>query len=278
MKITGCIIGSIGLVLAFGAGGGRASLAGLALAAAGGLLIFISWHAGATANEKSNAGGFASAVFFAMLGIASLFAVLIGLLTGKYALAACGAAAGAFSLYSIAGADKAQVDQFTVDMGAELGFTQIREDSDYDAQGTVEGVLSAFHVFECTMRQGRLMPRKKVFCLMAACSTPNTRGLRFYAWQGGALAADIKSVTAPKAVPPPLWEDCDLRCGPAGGDLSFLTGLREAKRSVFLPENGFRSLALEDGLLKAYFTRDGKADKDQVLELLTGLARAARGI
>jgi len=144
MKLLGCLTGFVGLVSAFAAGGCRASLFGLALAA-------------------------------------------------------CGAAAGAFSLYSITRADKAQVDQFTVDMGAELGLTQIQEDSGYDAQGQVEGVPTAFRVFERIMREGRSGPRRKVFRLMAACTSPNTRGLRLYAWQGGALTAEVSSVTAAKA-------------------------------------------------------------------------------
>ncbi|HNW45234.1 MAG TPA: hypothetical protein PKI19_12065 [Elusimicrobiales bacterium] len=280
LKTAGFILLSLGLVAAFSAPPGlnAQARAGLWAAGAGAALLALARLFAGAETDRKNAPKFAAAIGYALLGIASLFAALFGLLEGRLVLAAAGAAAGLFALVSIFRAGRSQVTQLSLDIGRELNFGTIKEDSDYDVHGAFNGVQMAFSVIDSSVSTipGRRWPRKPVFDLTVACAAENRRGLRLYAVKGGPLDGEAACLALSRAEAPPPWTDCTVRCEPSGADLSGLWRLRGANApAAFTAAGGFHSLTLDGTLLEVRFIRDGVADKDQVAGLLDAVSKAA---
>lgn len=261
----GLVLAGVHLFARAPAGVNRASLAGFGIGAAG-LLFFAGseWGRG----RRGHLFKLVSGACFAILGIASLFLMIFTLLDSwGWQYLAAGAATGAGALIGVFRSLGGQAGDLALDLAPQLGFEEIAEDSDYAAQGTVNGVKVAYNLFAAHSRND-----EPWYSLDIACAVPNQAGLRLCAYTG---ARDLKPLPEKLAAPPEFWEEFKVHCSPADADLKRFSELRRSEDSLFVGESGFHFLELEGGLLKAGFRVKDKMDAailKRLLEAVTGAA------
>jgi len=263
----GLFLAGIRLFIAAPPGVNQASLLAFSLPLAGVLtFLFSGWGDGKKQALKALSG-----VFYFLLGIGALFTVIFALLDGLGpGYLVVGAAAGVGAVIGIGRSVSGNSRGDSLRLAPELGFAPIEEDSDFDAQGVVNGVRAAYSILEFNSRR-----RGPGYYLNVGCAAQNRAGVRFCAYAGGPGARPVKPLPEKLAEPPEYWEEFTVHFSPPGAQLEKFSGLRSRADSPFGDAAGLISLELEGELFKAGFHCDGAVNAARVKAALDGMTRAA---